>query len=99
MTKYFVDAKFVEDQPRAVRLRQLQLRAGQRREDAQARRCSAASIPTSGSTTWRSSPPRRSAVETTTYVRNIYKYYVAYKLTLEHAELQQKLKEQMRKGG
>ena len=37
--------------------------------------------------------------ETTTYVRNIYKYYVAYKLTLEHAELQQKLKEQMRKGG
>jgi len=33
------------------------------------------------------------------YVRNIYKYYVAYKLTLEHAELQQKLKEQMKKGG
>src|SRR5215813_13769491 len=26
--------------------------------------------------------------ETTTYVRNIYKYYVAYKLTLEHMELQ-----------
>ena len=37
--------------------------------------------------------------ETTNYVRNIYKYYVAYKLTLEHAELQQKLKEQMQKGG
>ena len=36
--------------------------------------------------------------ETTTYVRNIYKYYVAYKLTLEHAELQKKLKEQMQKG-
>jgi membrane-bound lytic murein transglycosylase MltF len=37
--------------------------------------------------------------ETTTYVRNIFKYYVAYKLTLEHAELQRKLKEQMQKGG
>jgi membrane-bound lytic murein transglycosylase MltF len=37
--------------------------------------------------------------ETTTYVRNIYKYYVAYKLTLEHMELQRKLKEQMQKGG
>ena len=38
-------------------------------------------------------------VETTTYVRNIYKYYVAYKLTVEHIELQQKAKEQMKKGG
>ena len=37
--------------------------------------------------------------ETTTYVRNIYKYYVAYKLTVEHIELQQKAKEQMKKGG
>ena len=37
--------------------------------------------------------------ETTSYVRNIFKYYVAYKLTLEHAELQRKLKEQMQKGG
>ena len=27
-------------------------------------------------------------IETTTYVRNIYKYYVAYKLTLEQVELQ-----------
>jgi membrane-bound lytic murein transglycosylase MltF len=38
-------------------------------------------------------------IETTTYVRNIYKYYVAYKLTLEHHELQQKAKEQLKKGG
>ena len=37
--------------------------------------------------------------ETTTYVRNIYKYYVAYKLTLEHEEIQKKAKEQMQKGG
>ena len=37
--------------------------------------------------------------ETTTYVRNIYKYYVAYRLTLEHMELQKQLKEQMQKGG
>jgi membrane-bound lytic murein transglycosylase MltF len=38
-------------------------------------------------------------VETTTYVRNIYKYYVAYKLTREQSEAQQKLKEQFKKGG
>jgi len=38
-------------------------------------------------------------IETTTYVRNIYKYYVAYKLIVEHAELQQKAREQMKKGG
>jgi membrane-bound lytic murein transglycosylase MltF len=37
-------------------------------------------------------------IETTTYVRNIYKYYVAYKLTLDHMELQQKAKEQLKKG-
>jgi hypothetical protein len=29
---------------------------------------------------------------------NIYKYFVAYKLTLEQVELQQELKEQMKKG-
>jgi membrane-bound lytic murein transglycosylase MltF len=37
-------------------------------------------------------------LETTTYVRNIYKYYVAYKLTLEQMELQQELKDRLRKG-
>jgi membrane-bound lytic murein transglycosylase MltF len=33
--------------------------------------------------------------ETTTYVRNIYKYYVAYKLTLEAQELQRRAREQL----
>ena len=33
--------------------------------------------------------------ETTTYVRNIYKYYVAYKLTLEAHEMQRKAREQL----
>ena len=33
--------------------------------------------------------------ETTTYVRNIYKYYVAYKLTLEAQELNRKAREQV----
>jgi membrane-bound lytic murein transglycosylase MltF len=37
-------------------------------------------------------------LETTTYVRNIYKYYIAYKLTLEQMELEQELKDQLRKG-
>jgi hypothetical protein len=33
--------------------------------------------------------------ETTTYVRNIYKYYVAYKLTLDAQESQRKAREQV----
>ncbi len=37
-------------------------------------------------------------IETTTYVRNIYKYYVAYKLILDQMELNQELKEKLRKG-
>jgi membrane-bound lytic murein transglycosylase MltF len=35
--------------------------------------------------------------ETTTYVRNIYKYYVAYKLTLEAQEVQRKARESVKK--
>ena len=37
-------------------------------------------------------------IETTTYVRNIYKYYVAYKLAIEQRELRTKLKEQFKTG-
>ena len=37
--------------------------------------------------------------ETTTYVRNIYKYYVAYKLTLEAHAAQQKAREQLAPAG
>jgi membrane-bound lytic murein transglycosylase MltF len=33
--------------------------------------------------------------ETTTYVRNIYKYYVTYKLTLDAMEQQKKAREQV----
>lgn len=34
-------------------------------------------------------------IETTTYVRNIYKYYVAYKLTLDHSEEKRKAREHL----
>jgi membrane-bound lytic murein transglycosylase MltF len=37
---------------------------------------------------------RRVGVETTTYVRNIYKYYVAYKLALDSQEAARKAREQ-----
>jgi hypothetical protein len=37
-------------------------------------------------------------METTTYVRNIYKYYVSYKLVTEARETEQKLKEQIEPG-
>ena len=36
--------------------------------------------------------------QTTTYVRNIYKYYVAYKLLLEAQEMQRKAREQVAPG-
>lgn len=36
--------------------------------------------------------------ETTTYVRNIYKYYVTYKLTLEMEETQRKARESLQSG-
>jgi len=38
-------------------------------------------------------------IETTTYVRNIYKYYVAYKLTTEMDEVREKAKEKVKGGG
>jgi hypothetical protein len=34
-------------------------------------------------------------IETTTYVRNIFKYYVSYRLTTEARETKEKLKEQV----
>jgi membrane-bound lytic murein transglycosylase MltF len=36
-------------------------------------------------------------IETTTYVRNIYKYYAAYRLTLEQEQLRQEMKEKVKK--
>jgi hypothetical protein len=37
----------------------------------------------------------KTAPSTTTYVRNIYKYYVAYKLALQARETQRKAREQV----
>ena len=37
-------------------------------------------------------------IETTTYVRNIYKYYAAYKLSLDVQEEQKKAREQLAPG-
>lgn len=39
----------------------------------------------------------KTGIETTTYVRNIYKYYVAYKLMLDVEALQPKAREALRK--
>jgi len=38
-------------------------------------------------------------IETTTYVRNIYKYYAAYSLMLEVQEAQTKARESVKQGG
>jgi membrane-bound lytic murein transglycosylase MltF len=37
-------------------------------------------------------------IETTTYVRNIYKYYVAYRLMLDVADAQKKARETLQPG-
>jgi hypothetical protein len=37
-------------------------------------------------------------METTTYVRNIYKYYVAYRLQIEAKEVARKAREQVAPG-
>jgi membrane-bound lytic murein transglycosylase MltF len=98
MTKYFQDAKFSETN-RALfafasyncgpgNVSKMRKLAGQRNLDPD-KWFNNVEIVTS----------EKIGIETTTYVRNIYKYYVAYKLTLEHHELQQKAKEQLKKGG
>jgi membrane-bound lytic murein transglycosylase MltF len=38
-------------------------------------------------------------IETTTYVRNIYKYYAAYRLMLDMQEVQKKARESVKQGG
>jgi membrane-bound lytic murein transglycosylase MltF len=42
---------------------------------------------------------RRIGIETTTYVRNIYKYYVAYKLALEAQEAAREARERIAPAG
>jgi hypothetical protein len=42
--------------------------------------------------------PEKVGTETTTYVRNIYKYYAAYKLTLDVEEARKKALEQVAPG-
>ena len=56
----------------------------------------AVSIPMSGSTTSRSWRRRRSAAETVTYVSNIFKYYVAYRLLLEDREAREAARKTVR---
>jgi len=41
---------------------------------------------------------KKIGIETTTYVRNIYKYYVAYKLMQESQEAGKKAREQVSPG-
>ena len=59
------------------------------------RRRSAASTRTSGSTTSRWSTAEKIGIETTTYVRNIFKYYTSYKLTQEARARAAQVKQQV----
>jgi membrane-bound lytic murein transglycosylase MltF len=98
MTKYFLDAAFAEDNRPLFALASYNAGPG---NISRMRKLAA----TRGldPNTWFNNveivTAEKIGMETTTYVRNIYKYYIAYKLTLEQMELQKELKDQLRKGG
>ena len=98
MTRYFGDAQFDESNRTLFAFAAYNCGPGNidrmREEAAQAR----PRPTTGGSTTSSWSRPRRSAPQTTTYVRNIYKYYVAYKLMTDVSELQRKAREGVQPG-
>ena len=94
MTRYFEDAKFSEQDRTLFAFASYNAGPGnisRMREEAAKR---GPRSRTSGSTTSRSSWRERIGMETTTYVRNIYKYYVAYKLALDAQEAARKAREQ-----
>ena len=98
MTTYFADAKFDEHEPLALRLRRPTTRApATSRKHAQgaAKRGLDPDI-------WFNNvevvTAERIGIETTTYVRNIYKYYVSYRLMLDAHQAQKEAREQVTPG-
>jgi membrane-bound lytic murein transglycosylase MltF len=98
MTKYFPDAKFTAgNRPLFAfasynagpgRIRQMRTEAAKRGLD-----------PDKWFNNVEVVTAEKVGIETTTYVRNIYKYYVAYRLTLEADEAKQKAREQVQRAG
>ena len=82
MTKYFPDAKFSQAQPAAVRVCQLQRGPGQHRE-MRKEAAKRGLDPDKWFNNVELVVAEKIGTETTTYVRNIYKYYAAYRLTME----------------
>src|SRR5438874_8964802 len=82
MTRYFPDAHFSEWESTAVRIRELQRGSG---NIARMRRQAATRglDPDKWFNNVEVVVGEKIGIETTTYVRNIYKYYVSYKLTLD----------------
>ena len=80
MERYFKDAKFDRPESHPVRLRQLQRGSGQHREGAQAAAAQEGLNPDVWFNQVEHVVARRIGQEPVRYVRNIFKYYVAYKL-------------------
>jgi len=89
MTRYFRDANFHEAKSFPVCLRGLQRRAGADRQYAQRSR---QARPRADK--WFNNveivTAEKIGIEPTTYVRNIFKYYTAYKLMLDLEETQKR---------
>ena len=84
-------------QPHPLRLRELQCGAREHLEDAQGGR-KGGFDPDQWFNNVEIVTARKIGIETTTYVRNIYKYYVAYKLLEERREATRKAREQVAPG-
>ena len=94
MTRYFKDAQVRRAEPHAVRIRELQRRPGQHLEDAEGSRKRGLD-PDQWFNNVEVVTAEKIGIETTTYVRNIFKYYVSYKLTQEAHATAERLKQEV----
>jgi len=97
MTKYFPDAKFDDANRPLFAFASYNAgpgRIAQMRKEAEKRGLD----PDKWSNNVEIIAAEKGSIETTTYVRNIYKYYVAYKLMLDIGEAQEKARQQVTPG-
>ena len=99
MERYFKDAKFDEQNRTLFAFASYNAGPGNLRKMRKLARSRRGSTPTSGSTTSSTSPRAAIGQEPVQYVRNIYKYYVAYKLAQEVSGKRKKALEQVQGGG
>jgi len=98
LTRYFPDAKFDQANARCFAFASVQRRPRQHLADAQGggqARVRPGQV-VQQRPSW--SRPEKIGIETTTYVRNIFKYYAAYRLGTDVREEQRRARERSRPG-